>query len=767
MPTEPSEEFRDSLVDLRELYGQLPTDAAAKTQTKLALWLDMLRASGMAPDPDDVQEQGRLFVTHSFLISIARFVEQSILPRNRTGRVEQILKDGFASWIVDSRRGTKWADDTLQNVAQFDWRRRQTDVLRALYEGIVEEGDRRVFGEFYTPDWLARMMVDELLDEGWIRNSTCRAIEASNARVPLEGVGILDPTCGSGTFLYHAALKLVSDPAVESETPGQRANIAATLLNGMDIHPVAVEIARVNVMRALPAEPTDGPAAIQVYLGDSLQADLGRSHDLFTPTREAMRIVTPENTEILIPTSFVRRQSFPDDMRRLVKAAEDNQSLPTVLTRDLERAEVEELEECRKQFAATIASEGNSVWTWYAVNLAAPHLLAERKVDRIVANPPWVKFADIQVADRKQAMKEMAKNLRIWDGGKYAPHTDIASLFVLRTRHLYMQNPPADPGAWLVKRSALHTGQWKTFRAQHAKYLAQTVDFRDLDPFEGGEPRWCCLLMENRPLREVASIHAKRLEARPKGKRPKPDHGWDRARSTVEFGPAPLPIPRAPSAYREQFRQGATVVPHVLLLVNKAHQSEQPGYLRVTTGRSSKGAWKNIPSQNGLIPEGWIRTLYRSESLMPFIGALEPTTQAIIPINEHGALHPNPSKECQFWEELEEIYGRYAGKGSNTPKTLLAQIDFSGKLRAQIEREEDSVCRMVMYPSSGLIMRAGRWCPSQGVADSKLYWWRAGNATEAGYLVSVLNAPCLQRAFAESRNSGRDFHKFRLPYTVT
>ena len=50
-------------------------------------------------------------------------------------------------------------------VSRYDWRRRRADVLGSLYERFVPEGDCKVFGEFYTPDWLAAMMVEQVLDE--------------------------------------------------------------------------------------------------------------------------------------------------------------------------------------------------------------------------------------------------------------------------------------------------------------------------------------------------------------------------------------------------------------------------------------------------------------------------------------------------------------------------------------------------------------------------------------------------------------------------
>ncbi len=44
---------------------------------------------------------------------------------------------------------------------------RRGDVLGPLYEAFVDARDRRDFGEVYTPDWLAELMVQETLDDDW------------------------------------------------------------------------------------------------------------------------------------------------------------------------------------------------------------------------------------------------------------------------------------------------------------------------------------------------------------------------------------------------------------------------------------------------------------------------------------------------------------------------------------------------------------------------------------------------------------------------
>lgn len=57
-------------------------------------------------------------------------------------------------------------------------------------------------------------------------------------------------------------------------------------------------------------------------------------------------------------------------------------------------------------------------------------------------------------------------------------------------------------------------------------------------------------------------------------------------------------------------------------------------------------------------------------------------------------------------------------------------------------------------------MRAARNVPRSGVVDNGLYWHVASSEQEAGYPITLLNAPCLDRAFRESRDCGRDFELY-------
>ena len=761
IPSNPISEFKPYLESLQALFDAQPEPKAQERETKRLLWLDMLRTSCMAPSR---AAETRLFVTHSFLVAVARGAIATLMaPSALTVNGPGALREGFVAWIVDSHAGREWAQRLFHRIHQFEWRQREGDVLRPLYEDLVQERDRKIFGEFYTPDWLAELMVREVLDEEWCERSVQAALSAIRTGAELTDIGVLDPTCGSATFLYHAARRILASPASEELPPAKQAAAVSMLVNGIDVHPVAAELARATLLRALPAPPPDGEASLRIYQGDALLARPGSEYTLLGSREDCILIITPQHHEVELPQSFVVSPGFAADLRRMIDRAREPRSgsLPKDILESIPESDRMELRRCFTAFREIVRLEGNSIWAWYIINITGPTLLANRKVDRIVANPPWVRMADIQVPERKRVLEQFAQDeLRIWTGGKQSPHFDIASLFIRRVRERYLANPQKDVGAWLVKKAALQGGNWKKFRVWHARFLRQQLDLEKLQPFGGGDARRSCVLIENRGFRRLTSERSSRLVANVVGRRPFPHQRLDEVEDSLLVTEHEGTVAQGRSAYvdergRALFRQGATITPKVLVCVAGVSDAPGPGRVRVTTDRSWHLPWSGVSPRTGTVPRHWVMGLSLSKQLLPF--AMLRPSQALIPVDSSGDLLEDPGAACSFWTELDEIYREFRGRGRSTPKTLLDRLNFNGTLASQLPLRSHLQARTVVYPKSGDIMRASR---SHGgkVVDFTLYRWVAESEEEAAFLVTLLNSAYLRVAFKQSRRSGRDFH---------
>ena len=792
IPADPVPLFVGALDNLREVHAGLAGKRVRETtDTKMRLWLDMLRGSGMAPETGAAR--ARLFTAHCFLVALARGVVHTLLNPNTQPDPAELIGSGFLAWIVEVEDGRVWARDLLDRVHTYEWRRTAGDVLRPLYERFVDRSDRRDFGEVYTPDWLAEMMVGEVLDEEWCNQAVTTALTELRGRErQTDGIGVLDPTCGSGTFLFHCAKRILASESAKGLQPGQQADVVCRLVHGIDIHPVAVEFSRATLLRALPATPSAANMALAIYQGDALMLRQTDTHTLFEPRNGEILIRTPYGHEIVLPRAFTEHADFPDMLRRMVDAAADGAVLPADISLTAEDVEDRKMvTACHQALTTVIAREGNSVWTWYITNVLGPDRLARRKVNRIVANPPWVKLANVQVSKRKRALErvagkdEQAGHLDLWTGGKQAPHFDIAQLFIRHTRRAYLNEPNSDPAAWVTKAAALRAGSWQKFRDWHAGFLAQALDFSDAKVFGGGDARRSCVLFEmrrssltaniSRPLQARGRLRTLRdapaaaysssddgemvLKAECPGATPDTFSSLEEARLRLRWT-APRRFPQVPSDYAaDRWRQGATIVPKVLTMTATVGAGSRSDTRTATTVRSDQRPWDTVQPRTGEVPAHWLTPLLTSKQLLPFGLAPAGPETVIIPRDKNGELlSTETARQTTFWTELDDLYRERRGIGGNTPQSLMRRMDYGSALSAQLPLRSRRV-RLVVYPTSGDVMRAAHIPEGLAVMDSQVYRHAMESVTEARYLVAVLNAPSLEAAFRASRTSGRHFHK--------
>ncbi|MCC6002837.1 MAG: hypothetical protein LM590_00645 [Thermofilum sp.] len=103
---------------------------------------------------------------------------------------------------------------------------------------------RHKLGEYYTPDWLAN------LDEVGLSLDKLRELGGEDP-LKLLKLRVLDPACGSGTFLilYISRLRRYAE---EHYLTDQVLNYLLENVVGFDLNPLAVLTARTNHLRALP-----------------------------------------------------------------------------------------------------------------------------------------------------------------------------------------------------------------------------------------------------------------------------------------------------------------------------------------------------------------------------------------------------------------------------------------------------------------------------------------------------------------------------------
>lgn len=197
--------------------------------------------------PKTLRPEALLFALHTYYAAVV----QRLVGRFRQLRHIDLLNGDPLGWFAESRseticKPTRHIEDVL---TEYDADSlgpaagESGDLLKRLYEGLFPRPLRHSLGEYYTPDWLAEHVLDQV---GYTGD---------------PGQRLLDPACGSGTFLLAAIRRIRA----------REANPQAANTVGYDLNPLAVLAARANYLIALrDLLPDGGNVEIPIRLCDSI-----------------------------------------------------------------------------------------------------------------------------------------------------------------------------------------------------------------------------------------------------------------------------------------------------------------------------------------------------------------------------------------------------------------------------------------------------------------------------------------------------------------
>lgn len=325
-----------------------------------------------------------------------------------------IFEEDIFDWFLEAAKtsiiSNNEAKECLADVADaldnLDFRNLRTDLIRDLYHGFFDRDTRRALGEFYTND----AIVDEVLS---FVNYDQKAVEMAKR----DGSILLDPSCGSGTFLVRA----IDRWRPEINKVSNNGALAAELLKsitttviGIDIHPFAVAMARVNYLLAiidllLPNVMSQLPEVrIPIYWTDSLVI---REPTIVTRIDKGNEY-QPVEIEIPVLGKFVlpcRQDINWDDLATNVHRALDGHwSEKRFLEEFPEKMRLiykELLVELYHWFSQREKTGKDGRWISVLTNAVIVHQL-QGKCSYVVGNPPWVRIHNIDETIRNRIRKK-------------------------------------------------------------------------------------------------------------------------------------------------------------------------------------------------------------------------------------------------------------------------------------------------------------------------------------------------------------------------
>ncbi len=416
--------------------------------------------------------------------------------------IENFLEGDYFSWYLDeldkdltdsiaeiARRLSEYEIATPQLEPEF-----ARDLLKRLYQNLVPSYLRQKLGEFYTPDWLASLV----LDEAGLSLENMHMIGKEDPLKPLK-VRVLDPACGSGTFLI-LYISMLRRYAEEHYLTDQLINFILENIAGFDLNPLAVLAARTNFLLAIAdlLGYARGKIEIPIYLADSIMIE--KSSEL-TGEVYILRTVVGE---FRIPRDIIDKGLLPEVLAEITHGLRNRYRVDDFKERveygfkeKIEEQDIGGLTELYKVLFKLEEKGKDNVWISVLRNAFAPIL--KGKFDYVVGNPPWVNWENLP-----EAYREISKGL--WNryglaeiSGKTGlgkVKRDLAMLFLTRCFDLYLK--VGGKLGLLMPFTAFKVQAGAGFRDFLArKTRIQVVhDLVTLYPFEGAVNRTAAIVVE-------------------------------------------------------------------------------------------------------------------------------------------------------------------------------------------------------------------------------------------------------------------------------
>jgi SAM-dependent methyltransferase len=729
---------------------------------KRTLWSRLL-TSALGTQFEDTDS---LFIEHTLLVNTAEIIAHAVLglpvesvspaallagDKFDESGIHGVVEPDFFDWVVEIDGGETFIRTLAKRLDRFQWIAVEQDVLKVLYESIIGVETRKRLGEYYTPDWLADVIVNETV------------IDPLHSRV-------LDAACGSGTFLFHAIRLFLSAGEKEGLAVGELIERVTRQVIGMDLHPVAVTLARVTYLLAIGRQrlldPKRGLIQIPVYLGDSIQWQ-EQNIDLWAAGNLVIR--ADDNREL-----FGSELSFPDGLLddagsfdQLVDELADRASrrksgtavpsLNAVFSRLAIPEKFRHVIENTFKTMCRLHDEGRDhIWGYYIRNLARPLWLSRERnrVDVLVGNPPWLAYRHM-TPDMQTTFRSMSEARGLWAGSEIATHQDLSGLFAVRACELYLRK--GGRFGLVLPNAAIDREHYAGFRSGHygGKSGVVAIAFDpswDLRRHAGrSEGDWA-----GRKMPDQVEIWTGRLKSA--------NAPWSEASRwlTRRAGKVQHVGQLTKSPYAPAFTQGAILAPRVAFVIERQQASSlglPAGKAAVRSSRSvqEKKPWKELPSITGVIESEFVRPFYTGDNIFPY-RAGEPLL-AIVPCGKAGLLQPNQIEMQpglhQWWGKAEELW---MANRSSERLTLTEQLDYQSKLSKQFPVP----ALRVVYNRAGMHLAAAKLTDRRALIASGLYWAAVRSLDEADYLSAVINAPVtteLVRPFMSYGKDERDIHK--------
>lgn len=384
--------------------------------------------------------------------------------------IRNFVDNDFYHWVVNDRnfKSLKKVFRLIaQEISSFDFDKVDEDVLKGVYQELIDLDTRHSLGEYYTPDWLCERIVKEFDFTG--KNK------------------ILDPACGSGSFLRAAIHRIKElNPKTNVEEINEQ-------IYGIDIHPLSVQIAKTTLLLALGKRiiQANNPVYLNIILANTLLAPEG-VENLFGKdfTLNIDKVKYKLTTQVLDDVKlFDEALEICDELaeQTMSKKNESEEVFENILRKKLKGHSLNKqiIESFYKVYTGLKSVKENgrdSIWKFIVQNLYKPYFLAN-KFDYIIGNPPWFTYSSVKNEEYQNTLNELADTYNV-KPEKVAnfPHLEIAAIFLANCSNYFLKEKGTT--AFVLPRSffsADHHDNTRSGKASGLKF-SQIWDMDEVTP---------------------------------------------------------------------------------------------------------------------------------------------------------------------------------------------------------------------------------------------------------------------------------------------
>jgi len=781
-----SKVFLNCMYQLREYYDEI------KDEEEIKIAYDQwYRFLSIAYSEFDGSE--RVFLVHTYLSIFAKMLAYSILTNDDfidDGEMKGIL-DGsifdrlniknftdndFFFWVGKdhNRKALKKVFRTIaQQISTYDFTHVDEDILKGVYQELIDLDTRHALGEYYTPDWLCAKVTDAF---DFKKDSK-----------------ILDPSCGSGSFLRAAIDKLKRD------YPDITAEELANNVSGIDIHPLSVQIAKTTILLAIgdKMKTVKKPVTLNVFLANTLLTPEG-TLELF----DEEFIVRIDEKRYSVATSVFDNAAFfdtaldiCDDLADLTKNDDSlsisafEKTFKNKIKEKVSGTMLNSFHNIYKGLKEAKENKRDSIWRFILQNLYKPCFI-KSSFDFIIGNPPWFTYSSIKNEEYQNQLRILAERYMVMpEKRKNFPHLEIAAIFLGHCATYFLKKD--GQLAFVLPRSF--------FSADHhdATRRGATRDFKitELWDLDNVSPLFnipSCVIFGKQAHtgKRVATTGVKGLAV--KGRLSTHNAKFEEAENRLTYSKSKWYYSKLGSAsaftdykfksskntnhYKSLFKQGATIVPRNFYFIELEQDIPPDWKDRILSARTNeevrkqaKPPWKSLILKNRISSDFIFHTAI-AKNIIPY--AMHLTELVVLPIqtkkgnittlNWEEMMKKGLLDTTKWFKQVDELW-----KENRTDKSKnMSHID---RLNFQkgLTDQALNLPYLVLYTASAKDANATvverRALNMEFIVESTCYWFATKDKNEAFYLASYLNSATpnhLMKAFqARGLFGARHVHK--------